>query len=296
MNGMNGMNAKKILELNDNYTESEIKKNYKRLIMLYHPDKCSLSDASEKFNEIQSAYKFLTKTEFGTGTGTDVLTNELLKNIFMSFSSNFKNTERTSKKNTTLLKRISVLITAKEYFTGIKKRVKTGECKCELILCDMCAGCGYSIDDNFNNRMVNFNMCMNCLGDGWNKICGTNCTNGSSTYLLEIPSCMNLNECINHKNIEYKISISDSMYFYENENIYYNFDITLKESLIGFKKIFKDPFDFEHTIIVKDKIIKQNDGYIVNIQRGFKLILLFNVIYPDKILRDTQKILESCFI
>ena len=89
MNGMNGMNAKKILELNDNYTESEIKKNYKRLIMLYHPDKCSLSDASEKFNEIQSAYKFLTKTEFGTGTGTDVLTNELLKNIFMSFSSNF---------------------------------------------------------------------------------------------------------------------------------------------------------------------------------------------------------------
>ena len=45
-----------------------------------------------------------------------------------------------------------------------------------------------------------------------------------------------------------------------------------------FRKIFKDPFGDSHDIIVKN-IIRTNDGY----QLKNKLILVFNVIYPETI-------------
>jgi hypothetical protein len=47
--------------LNDEkeYSETEIKKQYRSKILQYHPDKNSSADAAEKFIEVQDAYKFL---------------------------------------------------------------------------------------------------------------------------------------------------------------------------------------------------------------------------------------------
>jgi DnaJ-class molecular chaperone len=164
---MNADRAKKILKLDSNFTPEELKKSYRRLVMLYHPDKCTLPDANEKFNEIQSAYSYL------QNGNTNINADEILKNIFKSFSSNiingipinkiFNNSRSNQKPN-------KLYITPKEYFTGTTKSVllDVGNCNCESLLCNNCAGSGYSMD---------FNVCTNCMGDGWIKTCNMNCSN-----------------------------------------------------------------------------------------------------------------------
>lgn len=54
------LNAYKTLELAPGATQPEIKKAYRRLAKLYHPDKNSSPNASRKFREITAAYNELT--------------------------------------------------------------------------------------------------------------------------------------------------------------------------------------------------------------------------------------------
>lgn len=51
------------LELNENATETEIKKSYKRLAKKYHPDLNKDKDAEDKFKEINAAYEILGNKE-----------------------------------------------------------------------------------------------------------------------------------------------------------------------------------------------------------------------------------------
>jgi hypothetical protein len=120
---------------------------------------------------------------------------------------------------------------------------------------------------------------------------------------IPIPSLINLEgriivDCSNGSTKEYKVELNDSRYFYENNNLYYNFDITLKESLIGFNKIFKDPFDNIHNIFIKNNLIKQNDGYSLTLHyqdKEYKMVLLFNILYPSKISRTLREIIKKHF-
>lgn len=49
----------KILEIERNATEDDIKKSYRKLALKYHPDRCKESNAEEKFKEISEAYSIL---------------------------------------------------------------------------------------------------------------------------------------------------------------------------------------------------------------------------------------------
>jgi len=53
------MNFYDILGVQHNASKSEIKKAYHKLVMLYHPDKCTDKNSNEKFQEIQTAYEIL---------------------------------------------------------------------------------------------------------------------------------------------------------------------------------------------------------------------------------------------
>ena len=53
------MSLYEILEIKSNASESEIKKAYHILSKKYHPDKCKDKDATEKFQQISSAYQIL---------------------------------------------------------------------------------------------------------------------------------------------------------------------------------------------------------------------------------------------
>lgn len=57
------MNLYDILEIKHNATENEIKKAYRRLALLYHPDKNLNNNTQEKFQNIQYAYEILIDTK-----------------------------------------------------------------------------------------------------------------------------------------------------------------------------------------------------------------------------------------
>ena len=259
--------AIRILGLTKNYTPDDIKKNYKRLAMKYHPDKGGDCDL---FQELNMAYTFINKNQ----TMDPSLISDFVNDILKSFNKPFKDErwshtvgsfkEGFSHPQTNRPFKKSIEITPLEYFTGVDKIVPSyKKCTCEEKICFKCAGSGYK--------------CMNCLGEGTIQKCNY-CTNGLLNELISIPKCMDLSKSIKG-NIT--VSISDQRYFY-NKKLYYHFDISLKQALTGFDLPFKDPFDILHRVVVANKIIKQNDGYIINF-KNFKLILVFNIVYPKSI-------------
>jgi hypothetical protein len=77
---MNVLKARSILGLSDNWTDDELKKNYRTLAMKFHPDKCKTHDSS-KFVEIQQAYEYLNGQSMDH-TGMD---NSSMDDILLAF-------------------------------------------------------------------------------------------------------------------------------------------------------------------------------------------------------------------
>lgn len=248
---MNLLKARAVLNLPDNYTESDIKKNYRLLIMKYHPDKCKDPDSSGKFIEVQEAYNFLSKE----APEVDIFN---IVNIFF---------KKMSSQKTKQSEKIKLKLIVKDYFTGVEKVLKVkGNCKCNNDLCVSCVGTGY----NLNTLSV----CMDCLGNGFLCDCYYDLT-------------VNLPKQFGNQQ-KFEIIFEDlGNYYFENGKIYYRFEISLKESLIGFEKVFKDPFEIHH-LISANQIIKPGDGYSVKVN-GCELILVFDVIYPKKLSSDLKK-------
>ena len=268
---MNLLKACQILELPENYTDVLLKKNYRSLAMKYHPDKNKETDANEKFSEINTAHEFLSK-KVESNVNNNVNVDNIFNNIFKSFNS-FNLPQKIYKPQHK--KEVFIHLTPKEYFEGTVKPVNIKEkCICEHNICMHCAGCGF----NLNVYSQPLDICMNCVGDGYTQNC-LNCENGIVNKNINITIAPNINTFeIFHPMVGLiKLSI-DEPYFLK-EKMYCHFNISLKESLTGFNKNFKDPFGNFHNINVKG-IVKSNDGYALH---KLSLVLVFNVIYPEKL-------------
>lgn len=74
---MNFNNALNLLELTDPYTQKELKKQYFKKALIYHPDKNKHINSNEKFNEIKDAYTYLNNylTNVNENTRIDNINN-----------------------------------------------------------------------------------------------------------------------------------------------------------------------------------------------------------------------------
>jgi hypothetical protein len=266
---MNRFKALEILELSESYTPEILKKKYRALAMQYHPDKNKDPKANEHFLKIQEAYTFLTDPSsepMNVFQSTDIDLEFLFK-AFNPFQ--FFQTQMNGKtKNTNVL---SVTLTPQEYYTGTMKTVRLKkECNCEKTMCKYCVGTGYNLTKNQTKKL---DVCMECIGNGYSEC--ERCYN--MVQLVIAPKVQNTE--IQHPLVgTIKILIEEPYYLY-NGTLFCTFDITLKESLTGFQKIFKDPFDTTHTISVK-KIVQTNDGYKLP---DIDITLVFRVVYPKKL-------------
>lgn len=249
---MNVLKACEILELPENYNAELLKKNYRSLAMKYHPDKNKESDTTAHFAEINAAHDFLSNKPVNIFEKVNV---NVFENLFKNFTTfHFQPTTR---------KITELSLTAKEYLTGSIKKIKTN-CNCQLKTCKGCSGCGISFHG----------ICETCMGEGYTQDC-LKCENGLIFVDISIPP--KTNHFFHPLVGEIKLNL-ENPYFLKENGLYCYFDISLKESLTGFNKIFKDPFDVNHDIIV-NSIIKSNDGFRLN----KSIVLVFNVIYPKKL-------------
>jgi DnaJ-class molecular chaperone len=255
---MNSVEAKQILGLVGNYSQDDLKKNYHKLAKKYHPDKCKGPEQAE-FIKVQSAYEYL----------KDDKNNLPLKDfdfgkIFSMFS-NFKKKDFNE----------VLSVTVSEFFTGVVKTVKKRKiCNCFENLCLSCAGCGFNLKT--------MEACPECDSGSIPR-----CNCGFDEIEVTIPRFFNLNLKING----YSLKLDSPGYTYRSGKIYHSFDISLKDSLVGFVKTYKDPFGDSHVIRVKT-VVKPNDGYLIKTNWG-NVILSFNIIYPQKLSKEVKMKLNA---
>ncbi|MGC9046703.1 MAG: DnaJ C-terminal domain-containing protein [Minisyncoccia bacterium] len=169
----------KILGVDKNASEEDIKKAFRRLAHKYHPDKAGGN--AEKFKEINEAYQVLSNKEkraqydrFGTvfdygfnpqesdfdfsnfsqGFNVDFGNFGDVSDIFEDLFENFGFTKHQTYRSGSDIE-IHQEITLEEAFTGIKKEIVFNT----LITCSVCKGVGY-------DKEAGFTTCTVCNGKG----------------------------------------------------------------------------------------------------------------------------------
>jgi len=262
---MNFNEAKILLELPDNFNNETVKQNYHQLSLKHHPDK---GGDTQTFVKIKQAYEFLTKNKVPKENIINL--NDIFR-TFINGNNLFKKPSFFGFK-----KEINLTLSPKEFLSSTTKQVEVTEkthCGCEQKFCDRCRG-------------FSFNHCDICLGAGIIQQC-EKCVNGFITNKklvnVDIPKG-NISPIV-LENVIITLKLSDPKFIVKENKLYYSYNISLKESLTGFKKTFKDPFGTEHQI-VSNTIVKQNDGYFIT----DILYIIFNIVYPKKLLTQLKNI------
>lgn len=157
----------KILGIDKNADDEEIKKSYKKLALKYHPDRNNTAEAEEKFKSISIAYTVLSDKEkrsnydkFGDADIADMFSQggmppfDLFQNFFGDFSKTFSNNGNKSSKSPN--KEIEVNVSLQTLYLGKKETISfstIGKCiYCEgrgvsdpraIYDCDKCFGSGF---------------------------------------------------------------------------------------------------------------------------------------------------------
>lgn len=190
----------KILGLEKNASEDEVKKAYRKLAIQYHPDKNPDDKvAEEKFKEVAEAYDILSNPEkkskyenqqsfhegggFG-GFGSNMDVDDFLRNFGFGanpFGGNpFGGQQQNSKPRGSDL-RIKIPVTLQEIVTGTHKKIRLhreincrdcsgtgGKDKDSVINCNVCGGSGIvtSIQNTPVGQFMRRHSCANCNGKG----------------------------------------------------------------------------------------------------------------------------------
>lgn len=184
-----------ILGVSKNASDSEIKKNFRKLAAKYHPDVCKDQDAEEKFKEINEAYNVLSDKEkremydtYGTadpqeaaqnGAGFDPFAGFNPFGGFGSFGGFGRHSSHMQKEQGDDI-RINLDLTLEEMYDGVHKKIRikkqvpchhchgSGSNTNETCTCHACNGSGFKtvIHRHGNSVMQQMMPCPECHGTG----------------------------------------------------------------------------------------------------------------------------------
>ena len=298
---MNRNTALHILELNNEATDEEIKKKYKKLALKFHPDKNNGLD--QKFKEISKAYEFLLNHN-----------QDSFVNPFDMFNFNFTQNNHTFKKCNNVVKELK--FTLRENHTDIVKHLKISVKKtcfnCKNT-CHKCKGTGKITNyRQFGHMTQLIQTNCDCI-NGYIQtkecsVCNLKDFIHQEIIELKIPKCTktnthfifpNLGEQPDNQNdtpgdLIFNIIIEDhdSHFTRRNDDLIYKLHITLKESLIG--KIvdipcYSQPLNININTLGIINPYKEYSFQKLGLGNVGNLILIFIIDYPDIIFTDIHR-------
>lgn len=317
----------KILDIDSDATQEEVKKAYRKKTLLYHPDKNQgNADATKKFHEVTNAY--------------EILSNPKKREIYDKFGEKGLEREMNNPFQQDVQRHAMQAIhkiTLEEYFTQYSTKVKipidkqcvdcdsTGFSDKKKHYCKSCGGSGMMIVEQHLGPGMKVQQrmpCHYCRGNGKDvtdaKILCKTC-NGKGTKKhydhVDVPIPRNINisntqivhDCVpideNTKidlAVVFKLKYGKNFSITDDRKLLYNLHINLTESLCGFTRKINHP-NGQTFLIVSDQGCVISPNYIYSVPGyGFKndddngydiMYLSFVIHYPDTIKIPKKKAL-----
>ena len=305
----------KILGINHNATEEEIKKTYRKLAVEYHPDKNKGDKKKEeKFKEITEAYETL-KDKEKRYHYDNFKNNQNPFNFNQGFDFNDILNKRQQEQH---VYTANINLTLEDiYFEKEIEKILVEDEECyqcsgkgyesdnDYEFCHICKGKGFN-DNNINSFFVMQSMCENCKGKGKIiknkcKIClGEKNTKKEKTIRIKMPPYINNGDKLKMNNYLFNVIVQPHPYFkVDNSNIIYTENIPFTFALLGGeieiptideKKVILKIHDIvtDETILkIKNKGLKRENGVFGD------MYIKFNIIFPKKISEKQKKILKE---
>lgn len=304
-------------------TSEEIKRAYKKMAILYHPDKNKDATAEEKFKKISHAYTILSNPDkrqqydkYGED-GVNVGVNPM--------EEIFKRNRQVQVKQEVCIVTLDELFTLKKYSMKITRDVKCDDCNAtgfsdkQQHLCKQCKGTGMSVTVIKSGHMIQQiqTICGVCQGQKIDTrhaaICDTcrgGCTISARETIevdipknfLETPTTMIKEKGPWHNGsyidlmVLFRIKLSPNYELLDNK-LMYTITINFAESVCGLKKSFRHPN--KQNILIESEpgtIINPETIYILpnlGLPDGYGhdvLYLSFKVIYPESFEFPVKKV------
>jgi len=154
-----------ILEVNENASEEEIKKSYRRLVLIHHPDK---GGDPEKFKKISEAYEALINkndVNLNTVNLNTVNLNTVNLNIFNQIFNFLNMPQPRTKRCKDIQKNLQFTTSEVQRDDFIRERIEIHSVE-KYNSCSICNGKGQI---QFGNTIF-FTICNNCKGSGKSDI------------------------------------------------------------------------------------------------------------------------------